>query len=205
MFCKGLEKPEKNHSNTILRQVQHTSTNISAAYSHTHTTSHKNNMIIAGIDPGWRNFSVHIATVENGIWTWIYWESVDILRGRKNYSLCEFKRCLKQWYDELGPALLQLADHVVVEKQPYLRFQNIVDAFRELVPRAIVLDVRGMKKQYGISTGSHYSNKKAVVEKFSHILPRNGTFKENHNLLDSWLIAHHYATDVLHITIKSNR
>lgn len=161
-------------------------------------------MIIAGIDPGWRNFSVHIAHVEDGVWTWLYWETVDMLKNRRTYNFAEFRRRLRSWHELVGP-LLERADHVVVEKQPFQRFQNIVEAFREVVPRAVVMDVRGMKKLHGISTGRHYTNKKAVVEKFGRVLPRDCTFLEKHNLLDSWLVAYHYTTFVLKLTIKSNR
>lgn len=161
-------------------------------------------MIVVGIDPGWRNFSVHVADVKDGIWTWIYWDNIDMLQGRKTYALYAFRASLRKWYEAVR-FLIEQAEHIVIEHQPFLRFQNIVKELREVLPPCVQeLDVREMKMFYHISTGGHYTNKKAVVEKFSWVLPQSTSFKADHNLLDSWLVIYYYVTEKLKLTIKSN-
>lgn len=78
--------------------------------------------------------------------------------------------------------------NVIIERQPFLRFVNICNFVKELVPHAIILDTRGVKKMFGISTGNYRQNKRAVVEKFGYLLPKNTHFKKAHNLLDPFVL-----------------
>jgi hypothetical protein len=64
------------------------------------------------------------------------------------------------------------------------------------MPWAVVLDIRSMKKAFGISTGKHYTNKKAAVEKYGHLLPAHANFKQAHNMIDPFLLVMFY---VIHV------
>lgn len=163
-------------------------------------------MIVVGIDPGWRNLSVHIAEVSQGMWTWLYWENIDLLPQRKTYSFQAIKKALLSWYTPLA-FLFDQAEVIVIERQPYRRMRNVSEAIAAVIENKnnLFLDIKSMKKYYEISTGKHYTNKKAVIDKFAYILPKVSTFRNNHNLIDSWLVVHYYVTVCMKIDIKSNQ
>lgn len=104
-------------------------------------------MLVIGIDPGWRNLSVHIASVKDGVWSTIYWANKDILRDRATYSLTAFRSAIREWYHNLA-FLFKAAYVVVIERQPYRRFRNISAAIIDVIENTniVIMDVRPMKK-----------------------------------------------------------
>ena len=105
------------------------------------------------------------------------------------------KNKLKKWYNK-HQVLLNNA-LVIIEKQLKLCFINITYYLVELIPHALIIDIKKIKLEYGISTGNHYRNKKAIVYKLGQLLPNRKLFLEKHNLLDLLILVHFYFTKLL--------
>lgn len=158
-----------------------------------------NEMIVVGIDPGWRNFAVTFVRVDSSGWHTLTSDNVDLLPNRKRYNLQAMRCALDKWY--LSYQHILRSAKIVIEKQMYMRMQNIVNHLCFLMPHAVLLSPILIKKEFNIGTGRHYTNKKAVVELCKHMVDANDTFKSSHNKLDSMILAYYYAKHVLKLDV----
>lgn len=144
-------------------------------------------MFVIGIDPGFREFGIYFGEYfpETEKLVHIKYESRKMIDSKK-YNFKLMKQSIRNWY--LDNKQILMNGNVIIERQPFLRFVNICNFVKELVPHAIILDTRGVKKMFGISTGNYRQNKRAVVEKFGYLLPKNTPFKKAHNLLDPFVL-----------------
>ena len=155
-------------------------------------------MIVVGIDPGWKEFGYYIGqyTYDGKILKHIAGCTKTMLKC-KNYTLKAMRKALFKWFKKRKQLLTNAV--VIIEKQIKLRFQNIVAYLQILIPHAIIVDIRGMKRVFGISTGSHYGNKKAVVNKFGWMLSLGTPFKKAHNILDPFMLVLAYLVLTLNV------
>lgn len=156
-------------------------------------------MYLVGIDPGWRNFAFFVAEVSENSWKELAWENIDMLPTRKHYNFQAMKCSIAKWYQKNGE-MLQKAK-VIIERQPFARFQNIVGILQALIPHAELLDTKCLKTYFNIGTGRHYTNKKAIVRLGKHLIPAEKHFKILHNKLDSWILVYYYAVVILKINL----